>query len=64
MEGFEIKTISMGKYRRGSIVYHLLERQTSRNFEMIIDHVSKNTITLRLVSNIELVLILMALNCI
>ena len=63
MEGFEIKSITMGKYRRGSIIYHLLEHQTRRNYEMIIDHVHKNSITLRLVSNIKQFLVLMALNC-
>ena len=52
MEGLEIKSITMGKYRKASLIYHLLEFQTCRNYEMIIDHVNRNSITLRLVSNI------------
>ena len=53
MEGFEIKEITQARLRNSSIIFHFLELQTGRNFELYIDHVNKNSITLRLVSNIE-----------
>ena len=47
MDLVELKKITEGQKRRESLVYHIIETHTGKNFELATDHVHQSIITLR-----------------
>ena len=47
MDNFELLNVTEGKNRRESLVFHVIETVKKRHFELLIEHVCQNTLTLR-----------------
>ena len=52
MDLFELKKITEGQYRKESLVFHVYEKKGEKHFELVINHISSNSISLRYFSKI------------
>ena len=49
MDRYELKRITQGKFRKASLVFHVVDQKLRRNYELLVDHINSNSFTLRCV---------------
>ena len=47
MDNFILKKVTEGQRRKETLVFHIYDSTSDKNFELVIDHVNRNSITLR-----------------
>ena len=47
MDNLELKKVTQGEGRQASLVLHIFDIKNERNYEMVINHVCHDTLTLR-----------------